>query len=539
MVVLASSICTKAGKPLLSRQFLPLPKTRIEALLTAFPKLVPPPNSSSQHTSVETSDVRYVYQPIDDLVLLLVTNKASNILQDIDTLHLFARVVADVCGGRALTDRDIADRAFELLGAFDEVVGLGYREPVGLPQIRGILEMESHEEKIQEIIARNKEAEAKEELKRRAKQLEMQRREMQRRAGAGATSGGFGGGVSGYSPVPRYEAPSPAPASPALQTITTSKPAFKSGGLKLGKKKGGADILGAEAEVNSPLLGQTFGASQESELSAPSTPLPSVTKSASDRGNLPPVDEEDVHLTIKEALTASLSRDGGVESMEIKGDMNLLVKDGEYARCAVELIGGTANVQFKQHPNVAKFAPGAAAKVIRLKDPAKPFPVGHSLGVLKWRYTGKDESVLPLSINAWPTPSNDGTVDVSLEYELTNDAVTLYDVEIDVPLPAGSYPTVTSQAEGSDWELDPGSHALRWKIRKVSAEDGEREGSLNFVVAGDDAEALFPVSVRFIGQGSLLGVAVKKVGHVSNEDVSEDIPYSVDSILSVDEYSVV
>ena len=139
---------------------------------------------------------------------------------------------------------------------------------------------------------------------------------------------------------------------------------------------------------------------------------------------------------------------------------------------------------------------------------------------------------------------------------------------------AGSYPTVTSQAEGSDWELDPGSHALRWKIRKVSAEDGEREGSLNFVVAGDDAEALFPVciwydqiainyslslqvSVRFIGQGSLLGVAVKKVGHVSNEgqflftmlgqqaknatlpDVSEDIPYSVDSILSVDEYSVV
>ena len=121
----------------------------------------------------------------------------------------------------------------------------------------------------------------------------------------------------------------------APQTITTSKPAFKSGGLKLGKKKGGVDILGAEAEVNSPLLGQTFGASQESELSAPSTPLPSVTKSASDRGNLPPVDEEEyvafprgismkfdtissVHLTIKEALTASLSRDGGVESMEIK-----------------------------------------------------------------------------------------------------------------------------------------------------------------------------------------------------------------------------
>jgi len=43
---------------------------------------------------------------------------------------------------------------FELLVAFDKVVSLGYRELVGLMQVRSVLEMESHEEKIQEIIAR-------------------------------------------------------------------------------------------------------------------------------------------------------------------------------------------------------------------------------------------------------------------------------------------------------------------------------------------------------------------------------------------------
>lgn len=124
-------------------------RARIESLLASFPKLIP---AGSQHTSVETSEVRYVYQPLEDLYILLITNKASNILQDIDTLHLFARVVSDMC--RTAEEREILRNAFELLGAFDEIVSLGYREQINLMQVRNVLEMESHEEKIQEIIAR-------------------------------------------------------------------------------------------------------------------------------------------------------------------------------------------------------------------------------------------------------------------------------------------------------------------------------------------------------------------------------------------------
>ena len=133
----------------ISRQFRDMTRTRIESLLASFPKLIP---TNSQHTSVETEEVRYVYQPLEDLYILLITNKASNILQDIETLHLFARVVGDMC--RSVDEREILKNSFELLGAFDEVVSLGYREQVNLMQVRSILEMESHEEKIQDIIAR-------------------------------------------------------------------------------------------------------------------------------------------------------------------------------------------------------------------------------------------------------------------------------------------------------------------------------------------------------------------------------------------------
>lgn len=96
--------------------------------------------------------MRFVYQPLDELYIVLITNRQSNILQDIDSLHLFAQVTTSIC--KSLDEREILRNAFELLSAFDELVTLGYRENLSLSQIKTFLEMESHEERIQEIIER-------------------------------------------------------------------------------------------------------------------------------------------------------------------------------------------------------------------------------------------------------------------------------------------------------------------------------------------------------------------------------------------------
>ncbi|GAA5905589.1 hypothetical protein JCM8208_005779 [Rhodotorula glutinis] len=558
MVVLAASIVTKSGKPLLSRQFVGLPRPRLESLLSSFPRLVSP---TSEHTVVEASGVRFVYTPLEDLYVLLITNTQSNILLDLSTLSLITRIATELgSGGRggAIGELDVMRVNFEILSAWDEVISLGWRENVNLQQVRSILEMESHEEKIQEIIARNKEHEAKEELKRRARQLETQRREMTRR---GQNPYANPAAPSSYSAVPSsYNPPTGGPSYSnssydAPPAAAAAKP-FKGKGMQLGGAKGRknnddlAAALGGLSvdDGDLPLLQHqqhqqveheqppaAAHSSQQYQPPAPATP-------AKDANPFGDVEQGDVHLVVREALSLALNRDGGISSLSLKGDLDLRINAADYAAVVLRLPSPASgaypkanDLQFKTHPNVDKAA-WAQRGEIRLKEGKKGFPIGQGLGVLKWRMTGTDESVVPLSINCWPS-ADSGSLTVNLEYELENPSLSLHNVVISIPLPAGAEPSISEAPAHGSYTVNPHSGHLEWTIDEVSEAAGTASGSLEFEAQGDDADACFPVAIDFVSQKSMCGVEVLGVSNPATDSASVD--YSLDSLLGVDRYEVV
>ncbi|EGD77850.1 coatomer subunit delta [Salpingoeca rosetta] len=493
MVLLSAAVCTKAGKVVVSRQFMEMSRSRVEGLLAAFPKLM---NSDDQHTFIETDTVRYVYQPMEQLYMVLITTKNSNILEDLETLRLFAKVVPEYC--RSFTERDVAAHAFELIFAFDEIIALGYRENVDLYRIRTYTEMESHDEQIFKMRQKAKEREAKDIMKRKAKALQKER---ERGRGFGST-GMSGMGSASFMPQQDVAPVAPSVAAPSTPT-QRSAPAKKPGrGMKLGGKSKGKDFVDA-------LI-------QEGEEVAPDTAdiiAPSKTQAAA------PVatpNRESVHLAADEKITLEANRDGGLEHMEVKGTLTVFVSDPEVTRIRINCDKGPKSIPYQTHPNIDKRTFGGSG-VIGLKDKERGFPVGTGVGVLKWRFQTTDDAHIPLSINCWPNPNADGSCDVNIDYELLADDLQLQDVTITVPLPAHSGAPVVARADGA-YDHDSRNGVLLWRIPVVDSENPE--GSIEFTTNGGDTDDFFPVQVDFASSKLYAGLQINSVEVIGGGDTT-------------------
>merc|ERR1712137_990443 len=379
-------------------------------------------------------------------------------------------------------ESSISRNAFELIFAMDEVISAGQKEKVTVSRIKTLTEMDSHEEKIHDIVERGKQRGAQETANIKRKEIAMQRKGM----GGGGMGGSMSmGGQFASEPVAiKTETPKPQPARTSGKKGMQLKP----------KSKQSDQYLKALQDIGE--IGEDASYAMEEAVDAVA---------------MPTVDKKGIHVEIEETLNVVLTQDGALESMELKGELRIEIINPEQAHVLVNLAKSKKDLVFRTHPNINKPRFNKES-TIALKDTSKAFPIRTPLGVLKWRFTSSDESDIPLNVTCWPTPGSD-MVTVNLEYELMQTDLQLQDVEIYVPIPQGHQPVV-EQADGA-YDFDSTRGHLIWRLAVVDADNAG--GSLEFTLPfAGSSEVFFPVGVRFRSLTPYSGLSIKEIKSVED-----------------------
>ena len=303
--------------------------------------------------------------------------------------------------------------------------------------------MESHEEKLLAMVQESKMNQAKEIMKQKEKELKSQQ----------PAASGFGFFSSLFSTVSQTvrsidsAATKPAASRPvesyvdtratapmryaSLSSLTRSEPTSTP---SLGR---GMQLSGAKKDslsVGPPRLLHPQNLMREDHLVVPST-----TKKAA----AAPVSSSAVDVKIEEELTVKLSRDGLIETADVKGTLSVRANAPEASRVLIRLSDFAApGFQLQLHPTIARSF--LNDHVLTLKQADRGFPVDSSVSVLRWRQPNGGDALVPLSVTCWPEVLDDGC-NVNVEYTLNREVLpALSNVRICIPLPAGASPEILS-----------------------------------------------------------------------------------------------
>ena len=94
MVILTVGICNKNGQLIIARQFEGMARNTVEDIYLSFPKLIKP---NQQHTYVQSDKYIFLYIPMENLFLVTVSSKNSNIIEDQETIRTIYKILCGIC----------------------------------------------------------------------------------------------------------------------------------------------------------------------------------------------------------------------------------------------------------------------------------------------------------------------------------------------------------------------------------------------------------------------------------------------------------
>eukprot|EP01059_Diplonema_ambulator_P035302 TRINITY_DN8255_c0_g1_i1.p1 TRINITY_DN8255_c0_g1~~TRINITY_DN8255_c0_g1_i1.p1 ORF type:complete len:535 (+),score=227.84 TRINITY_DN8255_c0_g1_i1:789-2393(+) len=498
MVVLVAAVLTNAttnklSKVILARQYVEMSRIRVEGLLAALPRLM---SAGSQHTFIETESVRYLYQPFESMLLTIVTNKSSNIVDDLDTLRMLGRLMNDIVPpaqdvgmGSTRTEAEVTSVAYEIMFAMDEMLSMGYRDHVTVEGVHTALEMKSQEEEHAKEIEIKKVKDAKAKAKKEAKRINKLKNEKIDDDYVEPPPTDMGEpDVSPMSQERHEVAAAPSPAMPTRKTGTGMKM-----GLKKPKKDTAAAVLAEDGVKVAPAAAASAGGAVRRRPGAVS-------------------DTAEATVALKEVITMGFDAEGNVvEAPKVKGSLSLTVPTSEYGYFEVQFDKKglqKRNFDFRPHPKLDNKAFEGEGCLLKSKaDNKAAFPVGQPMQILKWGVRlGSPGINVPLVVSIWGDDEN-----ILVQYELSDDTKTY--VNAVITLPAVANPSVAEEDECHVTESQ-----IVWNIGTISAD--RPQASINITM--DHAVSisqLEPIMIDFQSPSPLAGVRVVDVLPVGNNSL--------------------
>lgn len=245
-------------------------------------------------------------------------------------------------------------------------------------------------------------------------------------------------------------------------------------GMALGKKQPAPmkDMMEMFGPDSGPTPGADAGPVEEAAPAAPVNPL-----------------REPASVVISENVTANLQLEGGlVGEAECLGQFVVTVLDTSKADLiCFKLAEQDQKFKYKVHPNLNKGS--HSNNILEVRDASKAFKANTPAPLVKWRYTSNKEEMLPIQLSCWPSATADGT-QVVLEYELTDESMTLQDCHARFPCPPNAQATVSS-ADNGEAQYEPHVQQLHWYIPVITK--NESSGSVEFS-AKTDISMMMPFS---------------------------------------------
>ncbi|OHS92878.1 hypothetical protein TRFO_12253 [Tritrichomonas foetus] len=494
------AIITHAGKLVLARQFTHENRNHIEGQLGAFQKLV----QFSGHSYIDTEKVRFVFQEINELYIILVVSKDSNLVSDLEALSLLVDVTRNMAGD--FSEEKIIKKSLDLIFAYDECIFDGFKQNFTAANIIHFLKMDSAEEAEANRIRAEKEALAAAYMKKKAMEFEENRIHQKSSLipsfvqnsisntmnnafnNTPTTSipqqGGYNSGTQVFNEEENYSRPRASKPARSGMSLTRSA----------GSKTRAQQVMAEEG------------------LEAP----PPKAESSNTNVVSSPVKSNDFVITIHEKFTATLSRLDAVREVGVEGRLMASYNRKLNAIIQIDSNALPANYRYKvmQQPRGKLWND---RKMLVYDNTGEKYGPGTDVTLLCWRMTSTNRDDLPINVSCWVQQSRNGST-FSCDVELVKDGFSTDTLEITIPVIDASLLRNINITQCSSGNVETHERELYLKWVLDPLDDSNSKAELEFSTQSCEDDAFYPVSIAFMAPTTICDVEVLSLEPGEDED---------------------